>query len=210
MNLKDTLQTPGWERSRLVRSIIAVCCCLAAVTLLALQITTGKTTVVVAIRPIYAGEQIAASDIKTTKLPAAAVSPGAITDPEQISERLAIAHFEPGQQLTEHNVMSLSKRSFTAQDGSPLQLTPIQVADPTVANLVKPGDIVSVLALDGDKTARQIATGALVVTASEKPEQGIQNQAVLLALPPAGAAAVAKAALASSLGIVITGNYQAK
>lgn len=180
---------------------------LVAAALLAVAVAAGlqavrpdaAATVAVwtAAHDLSGGRPLTAEDVRTVALPAAAVPAGALRSGVRIVGRLLAAPVRRGEPLTD--VRLLEPALLTALSDADLVAVPIRVADGSAAALVRPGDVVDVLAVadsagGGGATATLLASGlrvlavpardrssgdpaGLVVVASTRPQAGALAQA---------------------------------
>jgi hypothetical protein len=107
------------------------------------------------------------------------------------------------------DVRLLSRRLAESAVGPDARIVPVHPADSALADLVRPGDVVDVVA--ASETASQsnpkgpsvIATDAIVVMVSAKQKAATNDRVVLVALPAASANAVAGAALVQTVTLTL-------
>ena len=160
-------------------------------------------TVAVAARDIPSGTRLAAADIGTAELPSDAVPDGAYAPGDVPIGRLVAAPLPRGQPLTDAGVVGPGLAAGLPGDQV---LTGVQVAT-TTALLVRPGDVVDVVAghaggIGGTVAADVVATGATVVAVS-RGEAGSQGRALVLAVDEGSALTVAQAALVAPLQVLV-------
>jgi hypothetical protein len=111
-----------------------------------------------------------------------------------------------GEVLTDVRLLSTRLAESTA--GPDARIVPSRLADSALIDLVRPGDVVDVLAASGtDSQAapRVVATNALVVlvSAKQKIQAAGNDRLVLVALPANVANAVAGATLAQAVTLTL-------
>ena len=113
-----------------------------------------------------------------------------------------------GEVLTD--VRLLGPRLAESAAGPDARIVPLPLADAALVDLVRPGDVVDIVAApagaDAESSARLIATDAVVVLVSAKdsgPTTGGGGRVVLVALPAAAAKAVAGAALVQAITLTL-------
>jgi hypothetical protein len=106
------------------------------------------------------------------------------------------------------DVRLLSRRLAESAAGPDARIVPLHPADSALADLVRPGDVVDVVA--GSQTAspsapRVVASGAIVVlvSAKQKAASASSDRVILVALPSASANAVAGAALTQTVTLTL-------
>jgi hypothetical protein len=111
-----------------------------------------------------------------------------------------------GEVLTD--VRLLGRRLAESAAGPDARLVPVHPVDGALADLVRPGDVVDIVAASetsSQSTARVVATDAIVVlvSAKQKAQAATSERVVLVALPAAAANAVAEAALAQTVTLTL-------
>jgi Flp pilus assembly protein CpaB len=157
-------------------------------------------TVAVAARDLRGGTRLAAEDVDRVDLPPAAVPDGAYPPSDAPVGRLLAAPVRRGEPLTDAAVVGpgLASALPTGQ-----VLTSIQVAS-TTALLVRPGDLVDVLAGGaGAGSAVDVVAGSASVIAVPRAGGDAQARAVVLAVDETEALSVAQAALVAPLQVVV-------
>jgi pilus assembly protein CpaB len=190
-----------------------------AVALHVLQPQEPSTTpILAAARDLPGGARLAGSDVRTIAMPDDLVPSGALTAPRAAGERVLAGPVRAGEPLTEAR--------FVGPDlvpSSGLVAVPVRLADPGERTLVRVGDRIDLLAAETDpataySAARTVArsvpvlalpaegSGAvgpgsapLVGTADVSPEGGL----VVVAVTPAVAADLARAAVTARLSLVL-------
>jgi aspartate 1-decarboxylase len=102
----------------------------------------------------------------------------------------------------------LGRRLAESAAGPDARLVPVHPVDGALADLVRPGDVVDIVAASetsSQATARVVATDAIVVlvSAKQKAQAATSERVVLVALPAAAANAVAEAALAQTVTLTL-------
>ena len=111
-----------------------------------------------------------------------------------------------GEVITD--VRLLGPRLAQAATGPDARLVPLHVADRALPDLLRPGDIVDIVAApasDSEAGAHTLATNAVVASVSARPRTPTvaDDRVVLVALPAAAANAVAGAALVQSVTLTL-------
>ena len=154
----------------------------------------------VAARDLRGGTRLAAEDVDRVDLPPAAVPDGAYPPSDAPVGRLLAAPVRRGEPLTDAAVVGpgLASALPTGQ-----VLTSIQVAS-TTALLVRPGDLVDVLAGGaGAGSAVDVVAGSASVIAVPRAGGDAPARAVVLAVDETEALSVAQAALVAPLQVVV-------
>ncbi|WP_319454733.1 MULTISPECIES: SAF domain-containing protein [unclassified Mycobacterium] len=195
---------PDWTRTVAARRAAAGgLVVLAAVAALRPDPSTGTTDVVVAARDLTPGVELGPDDVSIESRSATTVPDGfqtAITD--LVGSTLA-GPARRGEVLTD--VRLLSPRLAEATAGPDARIVPLHLADGALLELVRPGDVVDVLAVDaqgGDEqtTPRVLARGAVVVlTSATTKAPGGGEGVVLVALPAQQAVDAAAASLSQAV-----------
>lgn len=158
-------------------------------TLQALSAPPGTTTaVLVAARDLPAGTTLRAGDLRRTELPDGALPAGLATDP---AGRVLASPLRSGEPVTD--VRLVSPALARAQPGA--RALPVRLPDAGVAELLRPGDAVDLIATDpADGSARTVATGVRVLALPSGSGDGPGGD-------PAGALVVLEVNAAQTLAI---------
>jgi hypothetical protein len=106
------------------------------------------------------------------------------------------------------DVRLLGRRLAESAAGPDARIVPVHPVDSALADLVRPGDAVDVVAASDTSSpsaARVVATDAIVVlvSAKQKAQTATNDRVVLVALPAAAANAVAGAALVQTVTLTL-------
>jgi Flp pilus assembly protein CpaB len=191
---------PDWWRTLAARRIAAgALVIVAAVVALRSDPQGDRTEIVVAARDLAAGVELTADDVRLENRTAATVPDGAQSDVDAVVGATLAGPARRGEVLTDVRV--LGPRLAESVAGPDTRIVPLPLADSAVLDLVRPGDVVDVLAAgsesDADARPQLVATNAVVVLVSEKPK-GAGNgsdRVVLVAVGAHTANEVAAAAL---------------
>ncbi len=147
-----------------------------------------QTDVAVAARDLASGIALTADDVRLEKRSAATVPDGAQSGVDKIVGSTLAGPARRGEVLTD--VRLLGPRLAQSAAGPDARIVPLHLADTALLDLVRPGDVVDVLAAtDDDADPRVVATEAVVVLVSEKQKgAGASGDRVVLVALPAGAA----------------------
>jgi Flp pilus assembly protein CpaB len=154
--------------------------------------------VAVAAQDLRGGTRLTAADIGMVDLPPAAVPDGAYAPSDEPVGRLLAAPVRRGEPLTDAAVVGPGLASSLP---SGQVLTSIQVAA-TTALLVRPGDLVDVIA-GGAGAVAEVVAGSATVIAVPRAGGDSQTRAVVLAVDETAALSVAQAALVAPLQVVV-------
>jgi Flp pilus assembly protein CpaB len=196
---------PDWSRTLAARRIAAgTLVILAAVIALRSDPKGDRTEIVVAARDLSSGVELTADDVRLEKRSAATLPDGSQGDVGAVVGATLAGPARRGEVLTDVRV--LGPRLAESVAGPDARIVPLPLADSALLDLVRPGDVVDVLAAapsDTGEDARPqvVATDAVVVLVSEKPK-GAGNgsdRVVLVALPAHAANAVAASALVQTV-----------
>ena len=188
---------PDWTRTVAARRAAAgALVVLAAVAALRSDPDGDQTDIVVAARDLSPGIELAAADVRVETRSAATVPDGSQSSVDAVVGSTLAGPARRGEVLTD--VRLLGPRLAESAAGPDARTVPLHLADTALLDLIRPGDVVDVLAAsDGDTDPRVVATDAIVVLVSEKqkaPGAG-GDRVVLVALPAHAANDVAGATL---------------
>ena len=202
---------PDWARTALARRIAAAALVvLAGVVALRSNPEGALAQVVVAAHDLCPGAALTADDVRLEKRATATLPDGSQADIEAVVGSTLAGPARRGEVITD--VRLLGSRLAESAAGPDARIVPLHPADGALVDLVRPGDVVDVLAAsntgpdtgpgaDANARARVVAISAIVVSVSAKPKaQAAGNERVVLVALPAGAAnAVAAAALVQTI-----------
>lgn len=197
---------PDWSRTPAARRVLAGgLVILAAVAAWRGDPRSDYTDVVVTVRDLSPGIQVGAADVQTEKRAVAAVPAGAHTSLDAVVGTTLAGPARRGEILTD--VRLLGPRLAESAVGPDARIVPIPLADAALMDLIRPGDVVDIVAAPTDDAtgARLIATDAVVVLVSAK-DTGIaarSSRVVLVALPAAAAKSVAGVALVQAVTLTL-------
>jgi Flp pilus assembly protein CpaB len=195
---------PDWSRTLAARRVAAgALVILAAVVALRSDPQGDRTEIVVATRDLSSGVELTADDVKVENRTAATVPDGAQSDINTVVGATLAGPARRGEVLTDVRV--LGPRLAESVAGPDARIVPLPLADTALLDLVRPGDVVDVLAggseTGADARPQLVATNAVVVLVSEKPK-GAGNgsdRVVLVAVGAHTANELAAAALLQTL-----------
>jgi Flp pilus assembly protein CpaB len=194
-----------WTRTVLARRVAAGgLVVLAGIAAIRSNPEGDRIEVVIATRDISPGTALTADDISLESRLAAAVPDGATVDLATVLGATLAGAARRGEVLTD--VRLLGKRLTEATGGPDARIVPVHPADSALAGLVRPGDVVDVVAAsdtDSHANPRVVATGGIVVLVSDQQNRTADDRVVLVALPATAANAVAGAALAQTVTLTL-------
>jgi Flp pilus assembly protein CpaB len=198
---------PDWSRTVLARRIAAAgLVVLAGVAALRPNPDGERAQVVVAARDLSPGTALTADDLRLEKRLAPTIPDGSQSDIDTIVGSTLAGPTRRGEVLTD--VRLLGRRLAESAAGPDARLVPVHPVDGALADLVRPGDVVDIVAASETNSAtaaRVVATGAIVVlvSAKQKAQGATSDRLVLVALPAASANAVAGAALTQTVTLTL-------
>ncbi|MGW4356724.1 SAF domain-containing protein [Nocardia sp. NPDC004582] len=168
--------------------------------------STARTPVLVAARDLPPGQMLGDSDLRVADRETATLPAGAVRDTARVRGATLAAALTTGEIITEVRV--LGPRLAAVAAGSPdARIVPIRLADTAVAEILRSGDRVDLVA--GEDTggtgrpARLLAADATVVLVPPSDgARGRTDRVVLVALDSRRATAVAAASLRTALTVV--------
>jgi Flp pilus assembly protein CpaB len=180
---------PDWTRTVAARRVAAgALVVLAAVAALRSDPHGDQADIVVAARDLSPGIELTADDIRLEKRSTATIPDGSQANVGKVVGSTLAGPARRGEVLTD--VRLLGPRLAQSAAGPDARIVPLHLADTALLDLVRPGDVVDVLAAaDDDVDPRVVATDAVVVLVSEKQKgPGAGGERVLLVALPARAA----------------------
>jgi Flp pilus assembly protein CpaB len=199
---------PDWSRTVAARRVAAgALVVLAAVIALRSDPQGDRAEIVVATRDLASGVELTADDVQLENRTATTVPDGSQSDIGAVIGATLAGPARRGEVLTDVRV--LGPRLAESVAGPDARIVPLPLAEGALLDLVRPGDVVDVLAAGADAATpagsdarpQLVATDAVVVLVSEKPK-GAGNgsdRVVLVALPAHAANEVAAAALVQTV-----------
>jgi Flp pilus assembly protein CpaB len=163
--------------------------------------------VVVAARDLGPGAELTADDVRLEKRSTPTIPDGSQSDINTVVGSTLAGPARRGEVLTD--VRLLGRRLAESAAGPDARIVPVHPADAALTDLVRPGDVVDVVAAsdsgNSQATPRVVATGAIVVlvSAKQKTQAATDDRVVLVALPAASATAVAGAALTQTVTLTL-------
>lgn len=194
---------PDWTRTVLARRITAgALVVLAGVAALRSNPDGDRAEIVVAARDLSPGIELSTDDVRIEKQLAATVPDGSQSDLAAVVGSTLAGPARRGEVITD--VRLLGSRLAESAAGPDSRIVPLHLADAALLDLIRPGDVVDVLAASSTETDAEptvVATDAVVVlvSAQQKGPTSGSDRVVLVALPAAAANAVAGAALVQTV-----------
>jgi Flp pilus assembly protein CpaB len=201
---------PDWSRTLRARRVTAAgLVVLAGVAALRPDPDGESTPVVVAAHGLSPGAALSADDVVLEKRLAPTIPDGAQSDIDTVVGSTLAGPARRGEVLTD--VRLLGRRLAESAAGPGARIVPVHPVDSALADLVRPGDVVDVVAAPQTNSQSNptvpsvIATDAIVVlvSAKQKAQAATNDRVVLVALPPASAVAVAGAALGETVTLTL-------
>lgn len=163
---------------------------------------TATAPVLVAARDLAGGAELVPDDLTTARLPASLVPDGVLADPATAVGRLVAGPVRSGEALTDVRLLGAG-----VLPAGPEVATPVRVAEPATAALVRAGDLVDVLsaAPDGGTAAATVAAGVRVLSVPRTGDDPGEGALLVVAAGRATAARLAAAAVTGRLSVVVHG-----
>jgi Flp pilus assembly protein CpaB len=196
---------PDWSRTVAARRIAAgALVILAAVVALRSDPHGDRIEIVVATRDLASGVELTSDDVRLESRTAATVPDGSQSNVDGVIGATLAGPARRGEVLTDVRV--LGPRLAESVAGPDARIVPLPLADSALLDLVRPGDVVDVLAAATSDTGvdarpQLVATDAVVVLVSEKPKGAASgsDRVVLVAVGAHAANDVAAAALTQTV-----------
>jgi Flp pilus assembly protein CpaB len=198
---------PDWSRTLLARRIAAAgLVVLAGVAALRPDPDGDRAPVVLAAHDLSPGTALSADDLLLEKRLVPTIPDGAQSEIDTVVGSTLAGPARRGEVLTD--VRLLGRRLAESAAGPGARIVPVHPVDSALTDLVRPGDVVDVVAASQTSppsAARVIATDAIVVlvSAKQKAQAATNDRVVLVALPTASANAVAGAALGQTVTLTL-------
>jgi Flp pilus assembly protein CpaB len=196
---------PDWARTVVARRVAAgALVVLAAVAALRSDPHADQVPIIVAARDLAPGTELTSDDVQLEKRPATTIPDGSLADASALTGATLAGPARRGEVLTDVRV--LGSRLAQAAAGPDGRIVPLHLADTALLDLIRPGDVVDILAAagaapTGDLRPVVVATNAVVILVSEKltGSGAGGDRVVLVALPAHSANEVAGAALGQTV-----------
>jgi Flp pilus assembly protein CpaB len=190
----------SWHRRKLA-VLAAVAAVLTGISAAAPE-GPAMITVVKAKSQLPGGAVLSAEDLVIDLVAASDVPNGALSDPHALIGRTLAAPVAENQMMTP---LTMIAARTSVSPGN--VIAPLRLADTALAALLRPGDVVDVIAADTQaEQAVVVAAGARVVTIPELPDEqaggSLDGALVLIDVDAQTASIVAKAAASAALSII--------
>lgn len=200
---------PAWSRTVAARRALAgALVVLAGVAAWRDDPRADHADVVVTTRDLSPGTELTTDDIRLETHTASTIPDGSHTDVDSVVGATLAGPARRGEVVTDVRV--LGPRLAESAAGPNARIVALPLADAALADLVRPGDIVDIVAApaaaDAEGSARLIAVDAVVVLVSAKENRttaGGGGRVVLVALPSGAAKTVAGAALVQTVTLTL-------
>ncbi len=198
--IRGLLGPPGpWTR----RGLAAALAVLALVLALRPNAASGQPTepIVVAGHDLAPGTTLAPADLALRRMPRNLLPSGALTSVPSAAGHVLGGALRTGEPIT--NVRLVDTGLPGEAPGS--SAVPVRLADPGVADLLRPGVRVDVVTMDPDQTDNPLlASGAIVLTVRDADSApGQRGRLVVLALPDKLATRVAAVSLRQPVTVTL-------
>lgn len=161
--------------------------------------------VVVAARDLSPGTELTTDDLRLETRLLPTVPDGSQSDVASVVGSTLAGPARRGEVLTD--VRLLGRRLAESAAGPDARIVPVHPADSALIDLVRPGDVVDVVAAENSSQAAPhiVATDAIVVSVSakQKAQAATNERVVLVALPAASANVVAGTALVQTVTLTL-------
>ncbi|HEX4722730.1 MAG TPA: SAF domain-containing protein [Pseudonocardiaceae bacterium] len=205
--LRTLLRTRGWPRTMALRRIVAILLVVLA-GILALRPAgareTTETGIVVAAGDLRPGSALTQANTDIRLLPEPDVPAGSLTSQTAAIGRILAGPVRAGEPITDVRLVGPADTALTTGDPNTATV-PVQLADPDVADLLRPGLHVDVVTLDPDRQADPVlAEDATVITVRDTAgTQGQPGRLVLVAVPRQNATRLAAASLRQPVTVTL-------
>jgi Flp pilus assembly protein CpaB len=196
---------PDWSRTVAARRVAAgTLVILAAIAAVRSDPDADRVHIVVAAKDLSPGVALTASDVVVETRTATTIPDGSQSDVTTVVGATLAGPARRGEVITD--VRLLGPRLAESAAGPDARIVPLPLADTALLDLVRPGDVVDVLAAGPTDTGTDagpqvIATDAIVVLVSGKPKGAANgsDRVVMVAVGAQEANAVAGAALVQTV-----------
>jgi SAF domain len=198
---------PNWARTVAARRVAAAALVvLAGISAFRTDPDGDRVDVVVASHDLRPGVALTASDVHVENRLVTTVPDGGQVRVDDVVGATLAGPARRGEVLTD--VRLLGARLAESAAGPDARIVPLQLADSALLDVLRPGDVVDVLAsgppdapAGAEPAPHVVATDAVVVLVSEEPEQRAsgRDRVVLVALPATAAHRVAGVALVETV-----------
>lgn len=196
-------RTRRWRGRRGARIALAATLVLAAPLVGRFDAAGSATSDAVAVSgDLPSGHVVTAADLDTVTVPADVLPDGAVADDAQVIGARLAGPVRRGELLTDAGVTG---RPGEADPRGPVRVVPVPLADPAVADLVQPGDLVDLVG-PGDPASptgpEPVARGARITGV---PAGRAGHRSLLVEVPAPDAARLAATAAGTPLAVLVHG-----
>jgi pilus assembly protein CpaB len=166
---------------------------------------SADTDVVVAGRDLGPGSTLTQADVDIRPLPRAAMPAGVLTSRAAAVGQVLAGPIRPGEPITDVRLVGPADTALTTGDPTSA-VVPVRLADPDVADLLRPGIRVDVVTLDPNQQADPVlAENAVVITIRNTAgtQAGQPGRLVLVAVPRSSATRLAAASLRQPVTVTL-------
>lgn len=165
-----------------------------------------RAHVVVAAHDLSPGAELTTGDLRLETRLLSTVPDGSQSEVASVVGSTLAGPARRGEVLTD--VRLVGRRLAESAAGPDARIVPVHPADSALIDLVRPGDVVDVVAASENSsqaTPHVVATDAIVVSVSakQKAQAGTNERVVLVALPAVSANMVAGAALVQTVTLTL-------
>jgi pilus assembly protein CpaB len=205
--LRGLLRNRGWPRTMALRRLVAVGLVVLAGAFALRPAGASQTedvSIVVAARDLPAGSTLSGGDVSVRSVSADAAPGGAMSSPPMAVGRVLAGPVRSGEPLTDVRFVGPADTALTTGDPNSVAV-PVRLADPGVADLLRPGIRVDVVTLDPDRQSDPVLAGnATVVTIRDTAgTQGQSGRLVVVAVPRQLATRLAAASLRQPVTVTL-------
>ncbi|HEX3791359.1 MAG TPA: SAF domain-containing protein [Pseudonocardiaceae bacterium] len=205
--LRGLLGARGWPRALALRRAFAVLLVMLACALVLRPAAAHDGPaghVVVTTHDLPAGHTLTSADVAVRTLPVGLRPSAALNSVAAAVGRVLASTVRAGEPLTDVRLLGPADTTLTAGDPR-AEAVPVRLADPSVADLLRPGLRVDVITAATDHaTDPVLATDATVIAVRDTGRTaGQQDRLVLLALPAASATRVAAISLRQPVTVTL-------
>lgn len=210
--LRERMRTnsAGVGRMLLVRRTAAVLLVLLAAALAARAPShaSEKVRILVASHDLAPGEVLTGQDVTAREVPTDLVPDGALRDPTAIDGQALSAASRRGEPLTDVHLvgpgtMPVADDEHAAEDD---QAVPVRLADPAVADFLRPGqrvDLVATSARSDSESPDVVAERVPVITLRPSGGDEGRGRLIVVGVPDGQAATVAAASVTEPLAVTL-------
>lgn len=163
---------------------------------------TEQTSVLVAARDLAPGHVLTRGDVVIRQMPRELLPHGAFREPSAVEGQVLSGASRTGEPLTDVRLAGRELSGAATDDKQ--AAVPVRLADPAVADFLRPGQLVDIITADPDSGPTSVlAERAPVIAVRPTGKQHEQNRLIVVRLPRQQAATVAAAALARSVTVTL-------